>query len=189
MVALSASITTNAFRAVGEHLRAAGRRTPIRLVICGGAAGLLAGLLRASRTTDDCDVLWFGEPLDWDALEGAAMRVAVELNLPPAWLNRDATIFAWCLPIGWQSRCEPVGVFGALDVHRLGRLDQIAAKIVSSPSRPQDSEDLRDFQPTEAELAFVGNHLDRLEAEHLDGASFDRQRKVVTALRRRGGVP
>ncbi len=119
----------------------------------------------------------------WRELVAAAVEVARRLQLPETWLNRDCTMYAWCLPLGWQSRCERVGTFGRLEVLRIARIDLIAGKVISSPKRPQDVEDLRDMRPTEEELGFVKEHIDRLEAEHLDGRKFDDQRVVLASLR------
>ena len=183
MSGLNAQLSLDALRETGLELAVAGRSTPVVLLIGGGTAALLGELLRPARTTADCDVFWSGDDKSWSAVARAAAAVAARLALPPTWLNRDASMYAWRLPIGWQSRCITVGQFGPLDVPRVTRLDLIAAKIVSSPKRPQDLDDLRDLRPTKAELAFVAEHLDRLESEHLDGASFDDQRAVLDSLR------
>ncbi len=155
----------------------------MRMVVAGGSAGLLAGVLARSRVTGDCDVMWSGGEGDWAQLTEAAGRAAAELGLPAMWLNRDCSMYAWCLPIAWESRCERVGVFGALDVWRLSRLDLVASKVMSSPKRPHDVEDLRAMRPSGEELDFAESNIDRLESEHLDGAEFADQRAVVRALR------
>src|SRR5437763_293581 len=111
---LGSTVVVDALRAMGEVLDGLGVRLPVRLVVTGGMAGLLAGLLRPQRTTTDCDVIWEGEDVVWRQVAAAAAGVAGRLDLPPSWLNRDASIFAWCLPLGWQSRCERVGEFGPL---------------------------------------------------------------------------
>jgi hypothetical protein len=87
------------------------------------------------------------------------------------------------MALGWRGRCERVGTFGPLEVERLARSDLIVTKVMSSPSRPQDLEDLRDMRPMPEELDFVEENLDRLESEHLSGESFEDQREVVAALR------
>ncbi len=92
-------------------------------------------------------------------------------------------MYAWCLPVGWQGRCEEVDQFGPLEVLRVSRIDLIAAKVIGSPTRPQDLEDLRDLRPAREELEFAGQNLDRLEAEHLDGRKFDQERAILNVLR------
>jgi len=179
---LDHTLVLQALRATAEELARLNATERLVVVLCGGSAGLLGGLLRATRATADCDVLWFGDEQDWSHLAGAAAAAASRLGLPPTWLNRDATIYAWCLPIGWQSRCIEAGIFGLLDVRCLSRLDLIASKVVSAPARPHDLEDLQDLRPSADEIAFVSQHIDRLESEDLDRASYDAQRVVLRSL-------
>lgn len=178
---MDGQVLLDALRATGSALGSAG--PGIRLCVCGGGAGLLAGLLKATRTTGDRDVMWQGAKEDWRELVAAATAAAQELGLPANWLNRDSSTFAWCLPLGWVDRCESVGRFGRLGVVRLSRWDLIAAKVISAPRRPQDFQDLRDLQPTADELDRVIEHLDRLMAEHAGGEAFDDQRTIVETLR------
>lgn len=185
MNALDQPLAVRALRLVGESLAGSGVRAPIRLVVAGGAAGLLAKLLAPSRTTADCDVIWV-EDLSWASVAEAAAKVAVRLGLSSTWLNRECSHYAWCLPLDWRVRCKPVGTFGPLNVLRLSRIDLVATKVIGAPVRPQDLEDLRVIRPTSTELEFIDSHLDRLESEHLDGRSFDAERAIVQALR---GVP
>lgn len=152
------------------------------VVLLGGTAGLLARLLSPQRTTADCDVLLLSDAAEWGALARAAEVVADQLGLPATWLNRDCEAFSWTLPLGWRSRMERVGEFGPLAVWRVSRRDLIATKVLGAKSRPQDLEDLRHIGPTREELAWVREHLDRLESEHLDGRSFDPERVVVGVL-------
>ena len=175
-----------------QHIHLALRRTAeslgpqdtiLQIVVGGGCAGLLAGLLAADRTTADCDVYWSGDAGQWDAIAEAARATARQLGLPPEWLNRDCTIFAWCLPIGWQSRCVRVAVFGSVEILRLSRLDLIAAKVISAPRRPQDLEDLFAIKPLDTELDEVEQHIDRLESEDLDRREYVAERAIVAALR------
>lgn len=180
---MNADIVRAAFQATGAALRNRRVPGPIDVVVCGGVAGLLGGWLRAGRTTTDCDVVKFAPESTWLAVSEAVVEAAAKLDLPTGWLNRECGVHAWCLPLGWESRCEPVECFGPLVVRRIARLDLIAAKVVSSPRRPQDLEDLRDLAPTGAELSAVMEHLDRLARESLDIETFDAQRSVVNWLR------
>jgi hypothetical protein len=180
---LDSQLVLKALSAVGQALSRRGRVVPIRVLVAGGTAGILGGLLRPERTTGDCDVMEVGIESDWSDLERAAAETATQLDLPPTWLNRDCQMYAWCLPVGWQSRCEPVDRFGPLDVSRVSRIDLIAAKVIGGPTRPQDLEDLRDLQPDMDELDFAEQNLDRLEAEHLDGRKFDNERAILNVLR------
>lgn len=170
------------------HLLGAAIDSPVRLrvIVAGGVAGLLGGMLSAARTTGDVDVIWAGTDVEWRAIERAAALVAAELSLPPRWFNRDCAQFEWCLPLGWKSRCVDVGVFGPLEVTRISRLDLLAAKLVSSPKRPQDLLDIREIAPSREEIAFLHEHLDRLESEHLGGETFERQRQILIAITEHG---
>jgi len=81
MAFLDSQLAVHALQALGDALPNRDS-TPNRLVLIGGVAGLLGGLLDPSRTTADCDVLWEGSSDDWPALELAAAKVAAQLKLP-----------------------------------------------------------------------------------------------------------
>ena len=181
---LSASQLEEALRATGDRLDALGAEKIVRLYVVGGSAGLLSGLLSGTRTTGDVDVTTVEPDESWGDVCRAAQEVAKELDLPETWLNNKCRMYAWCLPLGWRERCERARSFGPLEVWLLDRRDFIAAKVVSAPSRPQDLEDLQAVKPTDEELEFTGEHIDRLEREHLDpDVSFDDARVVLESLR------
>jgi hypothetical protein len=180
---LDKAAALDALRQVGATLRDRAVKGPIRLVIAGSAAGILGGFLPPSRTTGDCDVLWIPDDPIWKEVAAAAQVVGQTLNLPESWLNRNSTMYAWGLPLGWRERCESVGTFGPLEIVRLSRRDLIAAKVVSSPRRPHDVQDLRDMRPTSEELDFAAENLDRLAAEHLDRYEFEDERATLESLR------
>ncbi len=187
MQRLDSQLALRALRAVGTELASSVPARPARVVIAGGVAGLLGGWLSGARTTGDCDVISARPEEGWPAIESAAHVVALQLGLPSTWLNRDCSSFAWCLPLGWADRAEPVGQFGPLEVARLSRFDLIASKVMGAPKRPQDLEDLRALSPTPDELDRIVRHLDRLNAEHLGGGGgdrFDEQRLIVGVFRR-----
>ena len=168
---------------VGVVLSSDNTFPPVTLVLAGGAAGMLGGLLSTSRVTIDCAVMWSDAGDAWDRLERAAVQVASELRLMDSWLNRKCRIFAGNLALDWWDRCEPVGIFGVLTVKRISRLDLLASKIVSAPRRPQDLKDIVSMAPTESELDLLEQHIDRVESEDLDRTSFEKQRKIIGTLR------
>ncbi|MBL0870483.1 MAG: hypothetical protein IBJ18_07910 [Phycisphaerales bacterium] len=87
-------------------------RTEVELLLVGGAAGMLTGVLPAGRTTTDCDVMVYApEDATW-AVESAAAEVAKDLGLPPTWLNSQVQIRRDVLPDDWQSRRVWVGSWG-----------------------------------------------------------------------------
>lgn len=181
---LDATHLDRALRATGERLAAAGGTGRARLYVIGGSAGLLSGWLSGARSTGDVDVTEVEPAEAWDAVVRAAAEVAGAMGLPATWLNDTCRMYAWCLPIGWKERCEPLRAYGSLEVWRINRQDFIAAKVVSAPSRPQDFEDLLAVTPTAGELDFTDEHLDRLERESLDpGQSFEDARAIVESLR------
>lgn len=181
---LSASQLEKALRATGDRLDALRAEKTMRLYVVGGSAGLLSGLLSGARTTGDVDVTTVEPDESWGDVCRAAQEVAKELDLPETWLNNKCRMYAWCLPLGWRERCERARTFGPLEVWLLARRDFIAAKVVSAPSRPQDLEDLQAVKPTNEELEFTAEHINRLEREHLDpDVSFEDARVVLESLR------
>lgn len=182
---LDQSAALEAIRETGSVLAKQGSKGPFEIVLTGGVAGLLGGLLDARRTTGDCDVLDIDQEAHWRPLSEAAIEVARSMGLPPTWLNRDCQQYAWCFPLGWKGRTEPVGRFGPLDVRRVGRFDLMASKVVAGPKRPQDVLDVMAMRPTPDELKAIDQHLDRLSAEHLDGFDYAPQRAILQALRDR----
>lgn len=172
-----------ALRDTGEALAVAGFPGEVRIVLAGGVAGLLSGLLTAHRTTADCDVLHLDREDAWTQITAAARQIAQANALPPTWLNRDCQQFAHCFPLGWQDRIHDIGRFGPLHVAVVSRFDLMGSKIVSAPKRPQDLTDIIQMKPTPEELKRIEAHLDRLSDEHLDGFDHAPQRSILQALR------
>jgi hypothetical protein len=171
--------TLQAVARTGDILAQDGEADPIRIVIAGGVAGLLVGL---SRATLDCDVLSCSDE-QWERVEKAARRIAPEFDFPATWLNRECSIYTNDFPLGWDQRVELVDRFGQLEVYRVSRKDWIGAKLVSSPKRPQDTDDIQQLNPTAEELHFAEENLDRLTAEHLDGYDYAPQRAILESIR------
>ncbi|MFG0304594.1 MAG: DUF6036 family nucleotidyltransferase [Phycisphaerales bacterium JB040] len=184
---LSASQLNEALRLTGDRLAQGDEGRRVRLYVVGGTAGLLSGWLAASRSTGDVDVTRAEPNESWEAVRRAAVEVAKVLELPETWLNNECSVYAWCLPLGWEERCECVRTYGPLEVWRIGRQDFIAAKVVSAPNRPQDLEDLIAIGPSTGELDFTADHLDRLECESLDpDQTFEDARAILESLQ--GGL-
>lgn len=180
---LDQHLVIKAIRKTGEYLIERGIAEPIPIIIAGGVAALLGQYLSQSRTTGDCDVLNDVDDDTWAVLQEAVAKVASDLNLPKAWLNRESRIYQNCFALGWEERAVAVGRFGPLDVRIVSRKDLIASKIVSAIIRQYDYEDLRSIKPTLQELDFASDHLDRLEAEDLDAKCYDNERAILESLR------
>ncbi len=149
-----------ALRALDEHLN---WPSQARLVLIGGAAAILTGLLR-SRVTVDCDVVHHEPKAAWAAVADAARSVARELLLPPDWLNAETETIAHRLPDGWRERTLTVHRSDRIEVVAIGRQDLIAMKCIAG--RPADIEDLRRLAVTAGEAAFVRDYLRKLADRH-----------------------
>lgn len=180
---LDQHLAIEAIRKTGFYLGEQGVSRTIQIIIAGGVAGLLGQYLSESRTTADCDVLNDVDDESWRLLQEAVAKVAQELDLPSSWLNRESRIYQHSFALGWEERAVGIGRYGPLDVRIISRKDLIASKIVSAVTRQYDLEDLQAIKPTEQELDFVSDHLDRLEAEDLDAKCYDKERAILDSLR------
>lgn len=140
---------------LGERLRL---DRDVKILLVGGAAGVLTGQLPAAWTTADVDVLHCRLPQDRDAVLEAAEVVGRELSLPPSWISEDVGLFAWTLPEDWRARRVHVLTHGHLQVYAASRLDLIAMKFVAH--RERDLEHLTHMRVRAEELAFVRDYLD-----------------------------
>lgn len=155
----------------------------VEVLLVGGAAGMLTGVLRPRRTTIDCDVMVSAPPGAIARLEEIARSVAPELGLAPTWLNGDANLVQWKLPEGWRERRVPVLSSARLRVFAVGRADFIALKALAG--RDQDIEDLRALKVTAEEASFVRAHLDAYAgtpAGERFGATIDQARAIIDAM-------
>jgi hypothetical protein len=139
----------------GEHLDLALRSLAIRLeenhadaielVVCGGSALILTGLV--VRTTQDVDVvalmrqgtLCSPAPLPASLLI-SVREVAEDLALPPDWLNNhpshdEGGLFQMGLPAGFADRLSHQTYGHLLIVHFIHRIDQIHFKLYASVDR------------------------------------------------------
>jgi len=137
---------------------------PVELVVCGGSALILSGLI--ARTTRDVDVVALSRfgvlsspaPLPTD-LQNAVREVAEDLNLPGDWLNngpsRDAGgLFQMGLPDGLASRLTKRTYGARLTVHVIDRIDQVHFKLYAAADLGgYHTTDLLALRPTPEELA------------------------------------
>lgn len=135
----------------------------VELVVCGGSALILTGLV--PRTTQDVDVVAFMQngalvspaPLPRYLVEAAA-EVAEELFLPANWLNNgpssgEGGLFQMGLPEGFEDRLQLQKFGDLLTVHFIGRLDQIHFKLYASVDQGgYHITDLQSLSPTPEEI-------------------------------------
>jgi len=139
------------------------RADPVSIVVCGGSALILTGVVR--RSTKDVDVvalmrggaLCSPAPLP-DALLQAASEVAEDLGLDRSWLNNgpsrgEGGLFQMGLPGGFAERLHAERYGESLVVHFAHRVDQIHFKLYASVDRGgYHIEDLLALSPTPDEL-------------------------------------
>ena len=161
--ALSEQQLDRVFRLLSGRLER-NEAAPVGMVVCGGAAMIVTGLL--SRTTTDVDIVALVDdsqrlvapvPLpDW--LLQAAREVAETMHLPQDWLNNgpsrdEGGLFQMGLPEGFQERLHARQYGDHLTVHFINRIDQIHFKLYAAVDRGgYHISDLDALRPTDAEL-------------------------------------
>ena len=150
--------------ALGEQLDAVSAE-PIELIICGGSALNLHGIIQ--RATKDVDVVAIrsdddkgphyitAKPLPEVVLEARA-RVARDFNVPVDWLNDGpAGLMRWGIPSGFESRLIARRYGDRLTLQLLGRFDLICLKLealADSDIGSRHFQDLVALKPTNDEL-------------------------------------
>jgi len=152
----------------------------IEMLIVGGTAGKLAGLLPPSRTTTDCDIMVYDPESSFGAVEMEAFQIAGKLGLAKNWLNSAARGFDIYLPSGWEKRRKLLGRFGLLRVYYAGRFDLIALKVLAG--RAVDQNDLLTMRVTGAEIAQVRSHLAVLPGRGVAEETILAARELLVAL-------
>ncbi|MCK5863230.1 MAG: hypothetical protein KAH38_12145 [Candidatus Hydrogenedentes bacterium] len=137
---------------------------PVEIVVCGGAALIVTGLL--SRTTMDVDIVaMFDDSVELvapvplpDSLLRAAREVAEVMQLPENWLNNgpsrgEGGLFQMGLPNGFQDRLHAHKYGEYLVVYFIDRIDQIHFKLYASVDRGgYHISDLKALCPSTGEL-------------------------------------
>ena len=179
---MDTTIVARALRAVAASFD---YHTEVEVLLVGGAAGMLTGVLDQSRTTIDCDVMVSAPPGAIEHLEAIARPVADGMGLPRTWLNGDASVVGWKLPDGWRDRRVRVleDIDGDLRFFAASRRDLIALKALAG--RDQDLEDLRAMRVASDEASFVRAHLDAYDAlptGERHRATIDAARLIIDAM-------
>jgi hypothetical protein len=159
MNSLDTTILEKAFTLLDGRLRLSGQ-DPIHIVVCGGSALILTGLVK--RTTRDVDVVAL-QSISGDLVSAKRLpdglivevrQIARDLDLDEKWLNSGpADIFTMGLPKGFAQRLTTRSFGSHLQVSFISRLDQIHFKVYAAVDLPgRHSEDLLMLKPTEQEM-------------------------------------
>lgn len=139
------------------------RAEPVEIVVCGGSALILTGMV--PRSTKDVDVvalirgsvLVSPDPLPGE-LQKASSEVAEDLGLSRDWLNNgpshgEGGLFQMGLPDGFAQRLRSKRYGAHLIVHFIDRVDQVHFKLYAAADRGgYHVEDLRALDPSPDEL-------------------------------------
>lgn len=174
---MDTSTLENALERLGTRLEF---HREVELLIVGGSAGMLTGVLPAMRTTLDCDVMVYLPEEAAGAVEHAAESVARELSLDAKWLNSQVQIRRDALPENWFTRRVWVGSWGRLRVFAISRIDLLAMKVLAG--RAQDLEDIRAMHPRRDDVEFVRSYLDSLQSKGTTRQQIDDARIVLAWL-------
>lgn len=174
---MDTSTVERALRRLGELLE---YHADVEILIVGGAAGMVTGVLAPIRMTTDCDVMVYAPPTAMAAVERTAGEVAKEMNLSPTWLNSDVQLRLDALPDGWRERQIPVGTFGRLRVFAASRPDLIAMKVLAG--RDQDIEDLQALRIRQDDVDFVTAYLDSLDSKGTKQEQIEGARALLESL-------
>jgi|SRR6185312_3252712 len=143
----------------------------VEILIVGGAAAMITGVLPAERTTSDCDVASYFPGASWPHVERLADEIGAKRGWPSGWLNGNVQTALSELPQGWQQR--RILVYGGdwLVIYAASRLDLIATKFYAG--RPQDLQDLAAMHVRVDEREFARRYVQQL----LSAAGSDQERE------------
>jgi len=155
---------------------------PLRLIVAGGAAMLLA--YGHGESTSDVDAA--PQPYqDLSELEPLFFEVADELKLPRDWLNTHFTDFTYVVPEDFESRLKPQFAGKKLTIECFGPEDIAIMKLTAG--RPKDRPHLRRLiRLPHFNFSLVEDHLSKLHNEGIPKAEtalelFDELREELDA--------
>ncbi len=152
--------------------------TPAEMILIGGGAGMLSGLLPDGRQTVDVDVMDVTPAEIFDLCCYHAPRIAEECGISPSWFDATPHTIRHTMLDGWRERTVLVGEFGSLRVRAIARIDLISLKLIAG--RERDLNDLGALQVTAEEARFVAESLPQI----LDrGANPDSVESAVALAR------
>jgi hypothetical protein len=131
--------------------------TPVRLILCGGGALILA--FGSERGTIDLDVI---APIPLDkGLREKAVEIANEMDIANDWLNDDCKGFADYLPKGWKGRLIPIDLgLKNISLFSLGKPDLIMLKLAAG--RERDLADVESLGITRDDADIIYRNLPQL---------------------------
>lgn len=152
--------------------------TPAEMILIGGGAGMLSGLLPDGRQTVDVDVMDVTPAEIFDLCCYHAPRIAEECGISPSWFDATPHTIRHTMLDGWRERTVLVSEFGPLRVLAIARIDLISLKLIAG--RERDLNDLGALQVTAEEARFVAESLPQI----LDrGANPDSVESAVALAR------
>ena len=137
--------------------------TRVEILIVGGAAGMLTGVLAADRVTGDVDVMVYHPAEAMAEVERLADDLGRRSGLPQGWFNSNVQIRTDTLPDGWAARRQLVDTGECLWVFAASRQDLLAMKFLAH--RPQDLEDIEAIGVSVDDVRFVRQYLAALAAK------------------------
>jgi hypothetical protein len=157
---LTAELMKNALQVLDTKLN-----TPVRLIIGGGGAMILAH--HFSLATTDIDGIP-GVGMTAEELDPFVKEVARELNIPSDWLNPYYVTFTHVLPKEYGTRLQLVFEFSNLIVEALSKDDLLIMKCFAG--RIKDQPHVRALIRSGANITIAEKHIETLKSKGIPGA-------------------
>lgn len=174
---MNTSIVEQALARLGQVFK---YERDVEILLVGGAAGMLTGVLAQARTTTDCDVMVSDPAGAIGELEAAARTVAASLELAPDWFNSHVQLRLDALPDGWRNRRAWVGSYGRVQVWAASRVDLIAMKVLAG--RAQDLEALEELKVLQEDIEFTRAYLENLHKKGTQQQQIDDAMDLLESL-------
>lgn len=157
-------------------------KEPCRIIICGGAAAIVAHGL--DRMTGDIDTF---EPIPkTHDFYQHIKRIGEEHGLDPAWFNEGAKGFSDCLDRRYKDRLVPIDRgFKNLSVYAIAKADFITMKICAW--REPDKDDITRIGVTKEDMVIIEENIAYLHGRRPDLA--DKATRVLSELGLKTAVP
>jgi hypothetical protein len=160
---------------------------PAEMILIGGGAGMLSGLLPDGRQTVDVDVMDVTPPEIFDLCCYHAPRIAEECGISPSWFDATPHTIRHTMLDGWRERTVPVGEFGPLRVRAIARIDLISLKLIAG--RERDLNDLDALEVTAEEARFIVKSLPQILARGANPDSVEAALALARELIKRRETP